>query len=93
MLAKLGRDCVGAIQLFPEDELAAGIDEINGDPLTIADIARRLRAITAPNVLGQHDHDADLRPSIAGAQEKNRVIKPSRSVASSQGEHPNNAHT
>lgn len=70
MLAKLGRDCVGAIQLLPEDELPAGIDEINGDPLTIADIARRLRAITAPNALGQHEHDADLRLSIACAQEK-----------------------
>lgn len=74
LLAKLGRDCVGAIQLLPEDEAPSDLYEINGEALNAAGIAHRLRNITSVPALGQHDHDEDLRLSIAGAQEKTALL-------------------
>jgi len=75
LLAKLGRDCVGAIQLLPEDEAPSDIYEINSEELNTAGIAQRLRNTTSAQVLGQHDHDDDLRLSIAGAQEKTALLR------------------
>lgn len=75
LLAKLGRDCVGAIQLLPEDEAPSDLYEINGELLNTARIAQRLRNTTSAQALGQHDHDEDLRLSIAGAQEKTALLR------------------
>jgi len=75
LLAKLGRDCAGAIQLLPEDQEPSDMDEINGQVLNKSDIARRLRNITSPENLGQQNHDGDLRLSIAGAQEKTALLR------------------
>ncbi len=75
LLAKLGRDCVGAIQLLPEDEAPSDLYEINGEALNTARIAQRLRNTTSVLALGQHDHDDDLRLSIAGAQEKTALLR------------------
>ena len=75
LLAKLGRDCVGAIQLLPEDEVPSDIYAINGAELNTAGIAQRLRNITSVQALGQYDHDDDLRLSIAGAQEKTALLR------------------
>lgn len=75
LLAKLGRDCVGAIQLLTEGEAPSDIYEINGEALNTAGIAERLRRVTSPQVLGQVDRDEDLRLSIAGAQEKTALLR------------------
>lgn len=75
LLAKLGRDCVGAIQLLPEDEAPSDVYEINGAALNTAGVARQLRNTTSAQALGQHDHDDDLRLSIAGAQEKTALLR------------------
>ncbi|MBU1225547.1 MAG: type II toxin-antitoxin system HipA family toxin [Gammaproteobacteria bacterium] len=75
LLAKLGRDCVGAIQLLPEDEAPSDLYEINGEALNAAGVAHRLRNATSAQALGQHDHDEDLRLSIAGAQEKTALLR------------------
>ncbi|MDD4964372.1 MAG: type II toxin-antitoxin system HipA family toxin [Gallionella sp.] len=75
LLAKLGRDCVGAIQLLPEDETPADVYEIRGEVLNTARIAQRLRNTTSAQALGQPDHDEDLRLSIAGAQEKTALLR------------------
>ncbi len=75
LLAKLGRDCVGAIQLLPEDEAPSDIYEINGEELSTAGIAQRLSNTTSVLALGQDDHDEDLRLSIAGAQEKTALLR------------------
>lgn len=75
LLAKLGRDCVGAIQLLPEDEAPSDVYEINGEELDTAGIAHQLRNTTSAQALGQHDHDEDLRLSIAGAQEKTALLR------------------
>lgn len=75
LLAKLGRDCVGAIQLLAEEEEPTDIYEINGQVLNKAQIARQLRNITSAEGLGQQDHIEDLRLSIAGAQEKTALLR------------------
>jgi serine/threonine-protein kinase HipA len=74
LLTKLGRDCVGAIQMLPPDEIPVDLEQINGRPLDEAEIAQLLREITAPPVLGQHEPFDDLRLSIAGAQEKTALL-------------------
>ncbi|MFM0391853.1 type II toxin-antitoxin system HipA family toxin [Paraburkholderia phytofirmans] len=74
LLAKLGRDCVGAIQMLPPDETPVDLEQISGRPLNEAEIARLLRETTAPPVLGQHEPIDDLRLSIAGAQEKTALL-------------------
>jgi serine/threonine-protein kinase HipA len=75
LLAKLGRDCVGAIQLLPEDEKPSDVYEINGKELNTAEIAQQLRNTTSGQALGQHGNDEDLRLSIAGAQEKTALLR------------------
>jgi len=75
LLAKLGRDCVGAIQLLSEDEAPSDVYEINGEELNAAGVAQRLRNTTSAQALGQHDHDEDLKLSIAGAQEKTALLR------------------
>ena len=75
LLAKLGRDCVGAIQLLPEGETPSDIYEIHGQALSTAQIAQHLRSTTSPQALGKHDHEDDLRLSIAGAQEKTALLR------------------
>ncbi len=72
LLAELGRDCAGAIQLLPEDENPSDLYEINGLPLDAAGVAQRLRNTT--QAFGLHDHDEDLKLSIAGAQEKTALL-------------------
>lgn len=73
LLAEIGRDCVGAVQLLPMDHEPAGIDRIEGEALTEADIALLLRGTPAAAFPGQHDYD-DFRISLAGAQEKTALL-------------------
>jgi len=75
LLARLGRDCAGAIQLLPDAEAPADIHEIRGKALGAAQVARLLRGIGAPQALGPGDRDDDLRLSIAGAQEKTALLR------------------
>lgn len=75
LLAKLGRDCVGAIQLLPEDETPTDVYEIHGEAMDAAGVAQRLRNVTFTQALGQHGDDEDLRLSIAGAQEKTALLR------------------
>ncbi|MET3124577.1 serine/threonine-protein kinase HipA [Oxalobacteraceae bacterium GrIS 2.11] len=75
LLAAVGRDCVGAIQLLPPDEAPANLFAITGKPLndqTIAQIIRNTAGPTLPGLGVAHD---DLRLSIAGAQEKTALLR------------------
>lgn len=75
LLAAIGRDCAGAVQLLPPDQLPSGIDRIEARPLTDRDIGQRLRAVTAAPAPGSLDPEADvLRLSVAGAQEKTAFL-------------------
>ncbi|EOC1281524.1 type II toxin-antitoxin system HipA family toxin [Cronobacter turicensis] len=73
LLAELGRDCVGAIQLLPAGEAPDGLFTIRARPLSTVDIAAMLRH-TAGAFPGQHGGEEALRLSIAGAQEKTALL-------------------
>lgn len=75
LLAKLGRDCAGAIQLLPDNESPSDIQTIRGLPLDTASLAQQLRHTTSSQALGQDDDAQDLRLSIAGAQEKTALLR------------------
>jgi serine/threonine-protein kinase HipA len=76
LLAEVGQDCVGALQLLPNGEVPDGAPSIQAKPLTDSDVARLLRATTTPAVLGQDiDGQQDFRISIAGAQEKTALLR------------------
>ena len=71
LLAEIGMDCVGAIQLMSE-RAEVNIKMIVGEALTESDIAKILKNYkTLP--LGM-SRDQDFRISIAGAQEKTALL-------------------
>lgn len=74
LLAELGRDCVGAIQLLHADEEPTDLFSINYRPLSEAEIATTLRNTTAALLPGRQEDTGDLRLSIAGAQEKTALL-------------------
>lgn len=76
LLAAIGRDCVGAVQLMPEGETPLATREINAIPLSDADVAQMLRAVTsgAPFGMGKSE-ETPFRISIAGAQEKTALLR------------------
>ena len=75
LLAALGRDCVGALQMLPPDEAPGDLTSINGRALSESEIAQLLRGTTSASPLGQDDPLEDLRLSIAGAQEKTALLR------------------
>jgi serine/threonine-protein kinase HipA len=75
LLAAIGRDCVGAVQLMPEGETPTAVDIVQGEPLDEAGVARMLRDAVTPAPFHQGD-EADLfRISLAGAQEKTALLR------------------
>lgn len=73
LLAEIGRDCVGAVQLLPAGEIAENAHTIQGVPLDQAGVAAAIRsAVSAP--MGQRDEEP-LRISLAGAQEKTALLR------------------
>jgi serine/threonine-protein kinase HipA len=75
LLAALGRDCVGALQMLPPDEAPTDLTSINGRALSASEIAQLLRRTTSASAPGQDDPLEDLRLSIAGAQEKTALLR------------------
>jgi len=74
LLTAIGRDCVGAVQLLPEEETPIGFDRINAEPLTDAAVERLIAAsLSSGRVLGQAESD-EFRLSLAGAQEKTALL-------------------
>lgn len=71
LLAEIGRDCVGAVQLLPEEQAPEDIGRIRGEALTESDVAALLR--TTP-VAGADDEASGFRISLAGAQEKTALL-------------------
>lgn len=71
LLATIGRDCVGAIQLLSENT-AIDIKKIESEPLSEQDIAAELRNYRAWP-LGMSG-DRGFRISLAGAQEKTALL-------------------
>jgi serine/threonine-protein kinase HipA len=77
LLAAIGRDCVGAVQLLPPGVEPKGWNVIEAEPLKEADVERTLASVTSDVPLGQHG-DEELRLSIAGAQEKSALLRMGR---------------
>ncbi|AVR87915.1 type II toxin-antitoxin system HipA family toxin [Thauera aromatica] len=77
LLQAIGRDCVGAVQLLPDDVEPGGVFRIDVEPLDDAGIERILKGTVSPNkLLGQAAaDDGDFRISIAGAQEKTALTR------------------
>lgn len=73
LLQAIGRDCVGAVQLLPPDVAPTGWDQVQHQLLTDADVASHLREVIAGP--GATPDSADLRISIAGAQEKTALLR------------------
>lgn len=74
MLATIGRDCAGAVQLVPPDQPPGNVQNIEATPLSEAQVAQVLRDTTIDGSPGRQEADA-FRLSIAGAQEKTALLK------------------
>ena len=74
LLAAIGMDCVGAMQIVPDDEIPQDIHQIKGKRLSDPQITQLLNNYrTAP--LGMDEELVeDFRISIAGAQEKTALL-------------------
>jgi len=76
LLAEIGRDCVGAVQLLPADAIAPRADRIESLPLEDAGVERLLDLATTSGGLvpPRNEHD-EFRISIAGAQDKTALLR------------------
>jgi serine/threonine-protein kinase HipA len=74
LLAAIGRDCVGAVQLLPPGATPQGWNQIEAEPLDVPGVAAILASSTSDAPLGQGEEE-DLRVSIAGAQEKTALLR------------------
>ena len=74
LLAEIGRDCVGAIQLLSDDEEPSPVDRIEGRPIDEHEIAGILKGLTAVGQ-GGSAADEEFRISLAGAQEKTALLR------------------
>ncbi len=72
LLAKIGRDCVGALQFLPEGQEPSPAGTIEGRPANEDYIARKIRDLKI-TPLGV-DEDEEFRISIAGAQDKTAFL-------------------
>ena len=72
LLAKVGRDCAGALQFLPEGQEPGSAGMLEGREVDDGEIARRIRNL-ARVPLGV-DADEEFRISIAGAQEKTALL-------------------
>ena len=73
LLAAIGRDCVGAVQLVPDGEKIEPVTKIKSHLISnteIAEVLRNLRSYPLGVKPGE-----DFRISIAGAQEKTAFLK------------------
>ncbi len=72
LLARIGRDCVGALQFLAEGEEPADCRVLTGEPLSDAQIAAMLKDL-GRTPLGIRA-ERDFRISVAGAQEKTALL-------------------
>lgn len=75
LLAAIGRDCVGAVQIVPGGSDPGNTRQITSEPLSDAQVAARLRGVTVSSPFGADDEADEFRISIAGAQEKTALLR------------------
>lgn len=74
LLAAIGRDCVGALQLMPQGMTPPRHDRIDSTPLTDTQVETLLGEVTQDGT-NESALCADFRISIAGAQEKTALLR------------------
>lgn len=74
LLAAVGRDCVGALQLMPQGLQPPPHDRIDSTPLSDNQVETLLGEVTGDGAEGASLAD-DFRISIAGAQEKTALLR------------------
>jgi serine/threonine-protein kinase HipA len=73
LLNAIGRDCVGALTFFGEDEKPVFLKKMKVKKIDDHSIAERIKHLAADNPLGMDD--GSFRLSLAGAQEKMALLK------------------
>ena len=73
LLAAIGRDCVGAVQLLSPGA-TPDIYKIDGRPLAEAEVEARLAGVVSPDAFRAVEDDDSFRISIAGTQEKTAFL-------------------
>ena len=74
LLREIGRDCVGALQLLPEDEAPDRVRRISGERLNRAGVATLLNDSLGAQAAGESRIGGNFRISLAGAQEKTALL-------------------
>jgi serine/threonine-protein kinase HipA len=74
LLAEIGRDCVGAIQLLPDSAPTPNVRKIEGVILRREDVEHLLTDLLRATP-GGADENEDFRISLAGAQEKTALLR------------------
>lgn len=76
LLAEIGRDCVGALQILPDGRVPGDVRTLDASPLDETQVAAILRGTVAPPAMAgaAPQDDDDFRISIAGAQEKTALL-------------------
>lgn len=74
LLQEIGRDCVGALQLLPEDHPPVNVRSIKAERLTTGGVAKILAGALNPGFGRGEQSDDDFRISLAGAQEKTALL-------------------
>jgi serine/threonine-protein kinase HipA len=70
LLEAIGRDCVGAVQLLPDNSVPDGWNRVVSEPLSEAQVAATLRSVPMDPAAFARDGTPPFRISLAGAQEK-----------------------
>ena len=74
LLAAIGMDCVGAVQIVAEGKEPDDVKRIEGEPLTNTQVAQLLKNYQAAPLGMTEDEGEDFRISIAGTQEKTALL-------------------
>ncbi len=74
LLTEIGRDCVGALQLMPEDQLPMNVRRITAEPLSRAGVAEVLSRTLGEGLTREETANDTFRISLAGAQEKTALL-------------------
>lgn len=74
LLAEIGRDCVGAIQLLPENDAPKNPFAVNATPMSEQDIERHLLKTISDDRFAT-DEEKEFRISLAGNQEKTAFLR------------------
>ena len=74
LLAEIGRDCVGAIQLLPDDGTPKNPFAVDATPLSPEDVERYLSNTISDDRFQREDED-EFRISLAGNQEKTAFLR------------------